>query len=269
MANAGGCRVRVRGERSRQERCQRIDRDVRLGLELATGSCGGGPGRGRELGGLGRRGHLARRPLRRVLHRFTPRASGRRRAGRDVPARPPPWAPYESRARAPRAASTSPFSSSRRARHVLHWCDDCLRVFDRRTRQLANASPTADGRPPDRTITEAGISADGRTVVFSTEAYNMGVDDGLGDHAFAWHRQQGSTTVIATAASCVWSADVSANGRTALFTPPCGDSCHATSATYDRATRSSPSRYGERTVARRPDPRRRQRRRRRPSSIHP
>jgi hypothetical protein len=72
--------------------------------------------------------------------------------------------------------------------------------------------------PAGPPITEAAISADGRTVVFSTEAYNMGVDDGLGDHVFAWHRQQGSTTVIAAAASCVWSADVPANGRTALFT---------------------------------------------------
>lgn len=105
-----------------------------------------------------------------------------------------------------------------RARHVLHWCDDGLRVFDRRSGKHANASPTVDGRSPDRTITDAGISADGRTVVFCSEAYNLGAGDGLGDHVFAWHRQSAAATVVATASSCVWSADVSANGRTATFT---------------------------------------------------
>jgi WD40 repeat protein len=105
-----------------------------------------------------------------------------------------------------------------RAGHVLHWCDDGLRVLDRRNGQLWNASPTVDGRPPDRTITEAGISADGRTVVFCTEAYNMGVDDGLFDHVFAWQRGQSSATVVAAAASCLRAADISANGRTAIFT---------------------------------------------------
>jgi hypothetical protein len=105
-----------------------------------------------------------------------------------------------------------------RARHVLHWCDDGLRVLDRRTGQLANASPAVDGRPPDRTITDAGISADGQTVVFCSEAYNLGAADGLGDHVFAWQRRQAVVTVVATAASCVWSADVSADGRTAIFT---------------------------------------------------
>jgi hypothetical protein len=105
-----------------------------------------------------------------------------------------------------------------RARYVLHWCDDGLRVFDRRSGKHANASPTVDGRSPDRTITDAGISADGRTVVFCSEAYNLGAGDGLGDHVFAWHRQSAAATVVATASSCVWSADVSANGRTATFT---------------------------------------------------
>jgi hypothetical protein len=106
-----------------------------------------------------------------------------------------------------------------RARHVLHWCDGGLRVLDRRTGTVANASPTVDGRPPDRTITDAGISADGRTVVFCTEAYNLGPNDGLGDHVFAWHRRQpAAVTVVSSAGSCVWSADVSANGRTAIFT---------------------------------------------------
>ena len=104
-----------------------------------------------------------------------------------------------------------------RARHVLHWCRDGLIVLDRRTGERANASPTVDGGPPDRTVTDAGISADGRTVVFCTEAYNMGASDGLGDHVFAWHRGAGAT-VVAAAGSCVWTADVSADGRTAIFT---------------------------------------------------
>jgi hypothetical protein len=104
------------------------------------------------------------------------------------------------------------------ARHVLHWCDDGLRVSDRHTGQFTDASPTVDGRPPDRTITDAGVSADGRTVVFCSEAYNLGVSDGLGDHVFAWHRQSAAATVVSTASSCVWSADVSADGRTAIFT---------------------------------------------------
>jgi Tol biopolymer transport system component len=93
-----------------------------------------------------------------------------------------------------------------RARHVLYWCDDGLRVLDRGTGQVANASPTVDGRPPDRTITEAGISADGSTVVFCSEAYNLGADDGLGDHVFAWHGQP-AVSIVSTAASCVWSAE--------------------------------------------------------------
>jgi len=104
------------------------------------------------------------------------------------------------------------------ARHVLHWCQDGLRVLDRRTGEVANASPTVDGLPPDRTVTDAGISADGRTVVFCAEAYNLGAHDGLGDHVFAWHRGRATATVVSAAGSCVWSADVSADGRTAVFT---------------------------------------------------
>jgi dipeptidyl aminopeptidase/acylaminoacyl peptidase len=132
---------------------------------------------------------------------------------------------YDRRRADIRVASTGPadcyhgsvLGLSRRARHVLHWCRDGLRVLDRRTGARANASPTVDGRPPDRTVTDAGISADGRTVVFCTEAYNMGARDGLGDHVFAWRRGAGAA-VVAAAGSCVWTADVSANGRTAIFT---------------------------------------------------
>jgi hypothetical protein len=105
-----------------------------------------------------------------------------------------------------------------RARHVLHWCDDGLRVLDRRSDRVRDASPTLDGRPPDRTISEAGISADGRTVVFCSEAYNHSRSDGLGDDVYAWHSDAGVTTVVSNAGSCVWSADVSADGRTAVFT---------------------------------------------------
>jgi hypothetical protein len=105
-----------------------------------------------------------------------------------------------------------------RARHVLHWCDDDgLRVLDRRSGRLMNASPTVDGRPPDRSVSEAGISADGRTVVFCSEAYNLGVGDGLGDHVFAWHRGQPAPAALAAAGSCTWAANVSGDGRTAIF----------------------------------------------------
>jgi Tol biopolymer transport system component len=104
------------------------------------------------------------------------------------------------------------------AGHVLYWCDDGLRVLDRRSGRVRNASPTLDGRPPDRTITEAGISADGRTVVFCSEAYNLTRNDGLGDDVYAWHHDAALTTVVSNAGSCVWSAGVSANGGTAVFT---------------------------------------------------
>jgi Tol biopolymer transport system component len=105
-----------------------------------------------------------------------------------------------------------------RARHVLHWCDDGLRVLDRRSGEVANASPTMDGRPPDRSVTDAGISADGGTVVFCSEAYNLGApSDGLGDHVFAWQRGQTPATVVAPASHCTWAAGVSADGRTAAF----------------------------------------------------
>jgi hypothetical protein len=105
-----------------------------------------------------------------------------------------------------------------RAGYVVHWCDDGLRVLDRRSGRVRNASPTLDGRPPDRTISEAGVSADGRTVVFCSEAYNLSRSDGLGDDVYVWHRAAGIPTVVSNAGSCVWSADVSADGRTAVFT---------------------------------------------------
>ena len=105
-----------------------------------------------------------------------------------------------------------------RARHVLHWCDDGLRVLDRRTGEVANASPTVDGGPPDRSITDAGIAADGDTVVFSSEAYNLGAPaDGLYDHVFAWRRERPLAAVVAAASHCTWAAGVSADGRTAAF----------------------------------------------------
>jgi hypothetical protein len=36
------------------------------------------------------------------------------------------------------------------ARHVLHWCGDMVRVLDRRSGRVVNATPTLDGRPPKR-----------------------------------------------------------------------------------------------------------------------
>jgi Tol biopolymer transport system component len=105
-----------------------------------------------------------------------------------------------------------------RAGYVLHWCEDGLRVLDPRSGRVRNATPTLDGRPPDRTISEAGVSADGRTVVFCSEAYNLSRSDGLGDDVYVWHRAAGIPTVVSNAGSCVWSADVSADGRTAVFT---------------------------------------------------
>jgi Tol biopolymer transport system component len=70
----------------------------------------------------------------------------------------------------------------------------------------------------DRTVTEAGISADGRTVVFCSEAYNLSRNDGLGDDVFVCDGEAGTTAVISNAGSCVWSADVSSDGCTAVFT---------------------------------------------------
>jgi WD40-like Beta Propeller Repeat len=133
---------------------------------------------------------------------------------------------YDRRRDAPEVPSSAPVDCyhgavlglTRGARHVLHWCQDGLRVLDRRTGVRADASPTIDGRPPETTVTDAGISADGRTVVFCTSAHNLGAPPGsVGDHVWVW---QGGprATPLANAGSCVWTADVSANGRTAIFT---------------------------------------------------
>src|SRR5919197_3807936 len=59
------------------------------------------------------------------------------------------------------------------ARHVLHWCGGMVRVLDRSSGRVVNATPTLDGGPPNSTVTHAGISADGRTVVFCTSASNF------------------------------------------------------------------------------------------------
>jgi TolB protein len=106
---------------------------------------------------------------------------------------------------------------TRRARHVLHWCDAGLRVLDRRSGRVRNVSPTLDGRVPDRTTTDAGISDDGRTVVFCSEASNLHPGHGPTDDVFAWDAGSG-TTVLSGAGSCLWSTDVAADGRTAVFT---------------------------------------------------
>ena len=105
------------------------------------------------------------------------------------------------------------------ARHVLHWCGDMVRVLDRRNGRVVNATPTLDGRPPNSTVTDAGISADGRTVVFCTSASNFPrPSDGFGEWAYAWQRDSGTVTALANAGSCARTADVSADGGTALFT---------------------------------------------------
>ena len=105
------------------------------------------------------------------------------------------------------------------ARHVLHWCGDMVRVLDRRNGRVVNATPTLDGRPPNSTVTDAGFSGDGRTVVFCTSASNFARPfDGVGEWAYVWQRDSGAVTALANAGSCVRTADVSADGRTALFT---------------------------------------------------
>jgi hypothetical protein len=105
------------------------------------------------------------------------------------------------------------------ARHVLHWCGNVVRVLDRSSGRVVNATPTLDGRPPNSTVTDAGISADGRTVVFCTSAGNFPRPfDGVGEWVYAWQRDSGAVTALANAGSCVRTADVSADGRTALFT---------------------------------------------------
>ena len=68
-------------------------------------------------------------------------------------------------------------------------------------------------------MTDADISADGRTVVFCTSAANFPRPfDGVGEGVYAWQRDSGAVTALANAGSCVRTADVSADGRTALFT---------------------------------------------------
>jgi WD40 repeat protein len=104
-----------------------------------------------------------------------------------------------------------------RARHVLYSCEDGLHILDRRSGRVRYATPTFDGRPPDRSILDAGISADGAIVVFCTEAYNMTASDGPYDNVFAW---AGGARVadVAHAGHCQSSTGVSADGRTAVFT---------------------------------------------------
>jgi hypothetical protein len=94
-----------------------------------------------------------------------------------------------------------------------------VRVLDRSSGRVVNASPAVDGGPPNSTVTDAGISADGRTVVFCTSAGNLSrPSDGVGEWVYAWRRGSGAVTALANANSCVRTADVSADGRTALFT---------------------------------------------------
>jgi Tol biopolymer transport system component len=105
------------------------------------------------------------------------------------------------------------------ARHVLHWCGDMVRVLDRGSGRVVNATPTLDGVPPNSTVTNAGISADGRTVVFCTSANNFPrPSGGVGEWVYAWQRDSEAVTALANAGTCVRTADVSADGRTALFT---------------------------------------------------
>jgi hypothetical protein len=68
-------------------------------------------------------------------------------------------------------------------------------------------------------VTNAGISADGRTVVFCTSAGNFPRPFyGPGEWVYAWQRDSGAVTALANAGFCAFTADVSADGRTAIFT---------------------------------------------------
>ena len=133
MANAGSCFpsvadkgscVRVRGDRSGARLPQPLHRDVRVGLELAARARRRQAARRRAGAGLGGRGDLARRPLRRVLH-------GRSAGGLGTDALGDAYlragaAPRASSAPARSTASTAPSSGTPHARHVLTlaatWC---------------------------------------------------------------------------------------------------------------------------------------------------
>jgi Tol biopolymer transport system component len=126
------------------------------------------------------------------------------------------------------------------ARHVLHWCGDMVRVLDRSSGRVVNATPTLDGRPPNSTVTDAGISADGRAVVFCAS----GATSRVHSTASASGRTPGSAIPAPSprsptqAPACARPTCPPTGGR--LSSPPtCRGSCRTTFATCARPTPSS------------------------------
>jgi hypothetical protein len=98
-----------------------------------------------------------------------------------------------------------------RARHVLHWCNDGLRLYDRGSGEVVPVSPF------DPVVSAAGVSADGGTVVFCTGADQLEPPGALGDSVFVWRRGGAGPVSLANAGVCTDSATVSADARTAIF----------------------------------------------------
>ncbi len=106
------------------------------------------------------------------------------------------------------------------AHHVLYECGNVLVVRDLGRARSRIANPGLGGRPPADSVSRAGISDDGRTVVFCTRAKNLARGHGPDDDVLVHDLRLGTTRVLAHAGpsiGCTATAAVSGDGRTALF----------------------------------------------------
>ena len=107
-----------------------------------------------------------------------------------------------------------------RARRVLYSCGSELLVHDLRSGRVIVANQALNGGPAEREASRAGISDDARTVVFCTRAKNVAPGHGPDDDVVVRDLRRGTVEVAAHAGQangCLWTAAVSGDGRTAVF----------------------------------------------------
>ena len=127
-------------------------------------------------------------------------------------------------------------SLSADGRYVAFWSYDgglaapdgpwsAVYVHDRQTGATTLISRAADGGEPDSGSTRPRLSADGRTVVFESEASNLlpGADDNAASDVFAFDRQTGTMTRLSVGAGGAANgesrgASISGDGHYAAFT---------------------------------------------------
>jgi TolB protein len=106
------------------------------------------------------------------------------------------------------------------ARHVLFECGNGLFVRDLKRGRSRLANLGLGRRPPADSVSRAGLSDDGRTVVFCTRAKNLARGHGPDDDVLVHDLRLGTTRVLAHAGpsiGCTGTTAVSGDGRTAVF----------------------------------------------------